>query len=642
MLVLLPVLALGTYSMAFKACLPRWREAILGGAVACAVVLVAITESLSGLHQLTVYGLAVAWCIALVPGMALLARVSRNATPRFSWPAPRLDVPQLLLLVPLAVLLGVLAAVALLSPPNTWDSMTYHMARLIHWQQSGSLDPYPTHILRQLYLQPGAELILLHLQLLSGGDALAGLLQWASMLGALMGASLVANDLGAHRPGTLCATLFAASVPIGILESTSTQNDYVVAFWLVCMAVFALRLVASPPAAMPWPLAIGFGASVGMALLTKATAYLVSFPMLVWVTTSLLLRRRWRGVGIVGAAGAIALALNAGFYARNLSVFGSPFGPPDEGAPAVAYLNAGFSPVLVVSNVVRNLGLNVVATPFPVVNATGLAIVQAVHAWLGVDIADPRSTWGQETFRQQPAGLAFDNNFAGNPLHMVLILVAAVSVWPLRRALGRAVIVYAAVLASGFLLFCIVLRWQPWHTRLELPFFVLGAPLVGVVAERIGQRLATPLAVTLLASMLPWVVYNQASPLVGPRSILAASRDNQYFTNQPDLGSAYLGAIGLLVSRGCSRVGFVSSGDGWEYPLWALLGRSGSGAVEIEHVGVSNVSAALATPHDRQFEPCAVFSIDTQPTLRSLDLANRTYQLSWAQERIAVLTIDGR
>src|SRR5437764_14297858 len=107
--------------------------------------------------------------------------------------------------------------------------MMYHLARVSHWQQDASLAPYPTHILRQLYLQPGAEFVLLQLQILSGGDRLAGLVQWASMVGVLVGTSLLARDLGAHRPGALAASIVAASLPIGILEATSTQNDYVVA-----------------------------------------------------------------------------------------------------------------------------------------------------------------------------------------------------------------------------------------------------------------------------------------------------------------------------------------------------------------------------------------------------------------------------
>ena len=54
----------------------------------------------------------------------------------------------------LSLLLGI---VALTAPPNTWDSMTYHMPRVEHWIENRNVEPYPTHILRQLSLGPGAE-----------------------------------------------------------------------------------------------------------------------------------------------------------------------------------------------------------------------------------------------------------------------------------------------------------------------------------------------------------------------------------------------------------------------------------------------------------------------------------------------------
>jgi hypothetical protein len=40
---------------------------------------------------------------------------------------------------------------------------------------------------------------------------------------------------------------------------------------------------------------------------------------------------------------------------------------------------------------------------------------------------------------------------------------------------------YAAAWFGSFLLFCLLLKWQPWHARLHLQWFVLGAPIVGVV-----------------------------------------------------------------------------------------------------------------------------------------------------------------
>lgn len=544
------------------------------------------------------------------------------------------------MLVALGAMVVALAAIAVWAPPNTWDAMTYHMARVAHWMQNASLENYPTHEPRQLYLQPGAEIAILHLQLLSGGDHFAALVQWASMVGALVGTSLIAHGFGAKRLGQLGASIFAASLPIGILQSTSTQDDYVVAFWLVCAAVFGLRITrTSSSAPMGWTLAAAFGASSGLALLTKATAYLFLLPIGVWVAVHVLRTQRLRAIGPLALAAALALALNVGFYARSRTIFAAA----DDGNPNVYYTyywNDALSPSLLASNIIRDLGVNLIATPLLPLNQATERASTTLHGWLGVDPADPRTTWLSETFSARAVGLAFDENFASNPAHLVLLVGALGMVWLQRRRLPAALGWYALALTVGFGLFSAVLRWQPWHSRLELPLFVLGAPVVGVVVERLVPRLSVPLSVVLLASMLPWIVYNQARPLIGPRSIVWVSREAQYFTNQPWLRPSYLGAVEFLSARGCGRIG-VLLGDWWEYPLWALLWEAAPGPVDVEDVVVDNATAALPGGPGAAFQPCALLAADQPANPQPIDFRGRRYAARWQLDTVTVLLPDG-
>jgi len=41
-------------------------------------------------------------------------------------------------------------------PPNNWDSLTYHMSRIMYWLSNENLNHFPTHILRHLYQPPFA------------------------------------------------------------------------------------------------------------------------------------------------------------------------------------------------------------------------------------------------------------------------------------------------------------------------------------------------------------------------------------------------------------------------------------------------------------------------------------------------------
>lgn len=66
--------------------------------------------------------------------------------------------------------------IALVAPPNSFDSMNYHMSRIMHWIQDQNVAPFPTNIIKQVNLTPGTEYDILQFQLLSGDDGLANLI----------------------------------------------------------------------------------------------------------------------------------------------------------------------------------------------------------------------------------------------------------------------------------------------------------------------------------------------------------------------------------------------------------------------------------------------------------------------------------
>ena len=125
---------------------------------------------------------------------------------------------------------------ARLAEPGRFVSVPSEPGCCPHWSQNQSVAFYPTHILNQLYLPPWAEYAALQVMLLGGDYRLAQLVQWFSMLGSLACASLIALELGASPRGQLFSAFFPVMLPMGILQVLSTQNDYVVAFWLVCLS----------------------------------------------------------------------------------------------------------------------------------------------------------------------------------------------------------------------------------------------------------------------------------------------------------------------------------------------------------------------------------------------------------------------
>ena len=144
------------------------------------------------------------------------------------------------------VVWSIVLAIAVVYPPNNWDSMTYHIARVPSWMQQGSINFFPTATLQQIHQPPLAEWNTLHFQILSGGDRFANTVQWIALVGCSIAASLMSRELKQPFPVQVLALVITATLPMGLLQGSSTQNDLVVSFWLLAFALFALQYLRKP------------------------------------------------------------------------------------------------------------------------------------------------------------------------------------------------------------------------------------------------------------------------------------------------------------------------------------------------------------------------------------------------------------
>ena len=72
---------------------------------------------------------------------------------------------------------------------------------------------------------------------------MANLAQWYSMFVSCLGVSLIAKELNCNTKYQTFAALFCATIPMGIMQSTSTQTDYVTSMWIVLMVYFLLKFI---------------------------------------------------------------------------------------------------------------------------------------------------------------------------------------------------------------------------------------------------------------------------------------------------------------------------------------------------------------------------------------------------------------
>ena len=599
-----------------------WRGSFLLAAVLWGFLLTAITEFLSLLRWLEFWPLFAAWGIVFLLLLLILVISGRKKFDlRQNLHLMSISRFELALLVSVFLLVATIGVIAWVAPPNTGDSMTYHMSRVIHWIQNRSVMFYPTHNLRQLHQNPWSEFAILHFQILNGGDRFANFIQWFSMVGSIVGVSLLAKELNASIRGQIFAAVVCATIPMGILQGSSTQNDYVVSFWLVCFVYFALLLRKEANLLY----VLGTGAALGLGILTKATAYIFTVPFLAWLVLSTIKIRPSKRMLLFALALIIALFTNLGHYARHYDLYGNPLGPGQEG-PDFVYANETYSVSAVTSNLIRNVGLHL-GTPVNRLNAASINAISLLHKLIGIPPNDIRTTWGNQEF---DIPFSSHEDTAGNLVHLFLITSAFILyVFQRPRDLKAGIYIFSILLA--FLLFSVYLKWQPWNSRLHLPLFILCAPFIGLIISRTRDtKIAIICMALLIVLALPWVFLNSSRPILGKNSIFTKSRTEQYFVNRPLLFAPYFESAQILSDLHCSDIGLVVGIKDYEYPLWILLRENTSEIFRIEHVNVTNISQWLySRNYLDKLNKCALFTLNSYPT-KTISIGDIVYSRMWS------------
>jgi Dolichyl-phosphate-mannose-protein mannosyltransferase len=601
--VLLGLLPAATYALVAYALRPAApvfapiRLALVRAALVVAGGAAVAVEALSLVHGLTRSVLVPVWSVAVLAGAAGAAlrrrRDRRDGAPapvrnerrRYSWSERLLALG---LLVPLAAEL----VVALASPPDNYDSQTYHLPKIEHWVAGHDVVFFPTAIHRQVTLAPGAEYLLLHLRLLTGGDALDNLLQFCAGVGCVLLASRIAGQLGGSRRAQLLAGFVVGTAPMVALEATSTQTDLVVAAWVGCLATLVLDASTQGPAPddeLRRRTRIGdlilLGTATGLVTLTKATGLLATGPLLlVWGFAQLrppspraLARAAGGTLLILGCVAAVA----GPYLCRVDAEFGSPLGPD--------YLRASVSmerhdPGALLVNALR-VGYTALDTPVAAVNDAATRGIDRIARAVGVDPNDPAITFAQTSFPTANGG-TLDEDKAPLPVAGGLILLGAgfVLVRPRRRVPAEHAVAaraYAAAFWVNVAVYLTTIKWQPWGNRLILYLVMLGAPLAGLWLDAVlvrarGWRRATATVATLAllaGGCAGWLAVGYGWPrrLVGPHSVFTLTEMEARFQRRPEWRPDFEWAAAAVRASGARRVGLVQGEDTWEYPWWVLL-----------------------------------------------------------------------
>lgn len=622
------------------------REGIIRAYLITFGVTAIITELLSVFDLVTIWGVFISWfSVTAVLAFVLFKKLKADNW-KFPYKGKIVKFPGLkdyskaeflVILVILCILL-ITFIIAVFSPPNNFDSMTYHMARVMHWIQQESVKFYPTSIPRQNYSMPMAEYQILHLQLLSQSDKFANLVQWTGFVMLIVMASEFTKLLQGSRKGQLLASLFAATIPMAILQSSNTQNDILVGVFSLIFAYFFLKTIKSNS----WIDACFGGLALGLALLTKGTGYIFCAAVgLVYGFVGLIRHPRDTRLRLIKNFSIMiffAFILNVGFFQRNLKLYGNPLST-EIGKLTIdrLYLRG------VYSNLIRNGSIHL-AVPVPILNER---FSEVVKDHLGDSVSDQDTTFPGASFQIR---FVINDDESGNPIHLLLILISIFLVIISRKQKDLNLYPHIGAIILSIFLFSLILKWQPWGSRLQLPIFMFGAPLVGYYFDRVNQSKVINLVVSLslIFYCIPFIFLNSTRPLVPifpSESPLRSNQVKRFFSNRPKLYSEFSEIIApfykdlsilnsdrqvlyfsstmgiyedyLTVTdfiRGIDEeyIGLDLGGNDMEYPIWVFVKRFDFERIPIFiHVGIEDISQRLIEKSD--FYPDYIISTKFSP-----------------------------
>lgn len=468
------------------------------------------------------------------------------------------------------------------SAPNSTDSMVYHLPRIMYWIQEKTLFQDTIRNVHD-YMPPFGQYIMLHIYLIFDSDRFLFFSQWFAYVVITIVSAMIANLLGANKQIRETIALLVASIPVVVMQATSTKIELVVAVLVVVSIYIALRFRENKF----WDyFAIGF--SLGLGVLTKQTFLLYSvIPAGILFIKLIKSKRRYLLYSLLIAV--IILVIQFRFLTQNQLIYGSISGAKSDYS-GQAIQNISFQGIS--SNVIKNTMLHV---PIPIYTKQAESVIVSLHRILGIDVNDCATTFCDPDFRFRILSAIYpQEDIASNTPQLILIIIGGIAL--INKLIKKRTVSFESIIYilsfGSFLAFATLVKWQPFHSRLHIPFFVIGTVSSVVILSKVKKgeyflrrfsilSVFIAIVLILLNTTRPFISYGLfynnlktlASPLNGiPESLLSKPYEKQYYNSRFYWYKPYEGIMEMLSKKQLAKNDKVTYKlmDYFEYPLWVL------------------------------------------------------------------------
>ena len=498
------------------------RIAYLKACILLGSIILFLTEILSVFDKVSKIYLTLSWIVILIIlSIIIWYKMNNNSLMKFSeFKSQLFNVgkqidPSYKRLINISIIFIVLPTLFLTIyvSPNTWDAMTYHLSRVEHWIQNNNVEFYPTPNLRQLFHQPFSEYCILHLRILSGSDYFTNFVQFFSMIGSIIALSLIGKLLGLNYKGQIFTSIIGISLPMGILQSTSSQNDYVATFFFVCFVLFGLYSFTL----FKYTTILFSSISLGLAVITKAYVYIYALPFLVWFGIVVVIKNRKNFVLSFLILIICCSLTNISYFYRNYNLTGYIFGPKNISESMV---NESITIKNTISNIIRNTAVQI-GLPIEPYNLFVKQSILASHEFLDIDMNNEGTTWSEFNLRF----IAHEDEVGS--LLVVFSFILSIIIFTINNKRYNMseinVVFYVLSLIFGFMLFSAVFKWQPWVSRFLLGLFISTSPFIAYTIMKIFYRKIRLILIfnyIFLFSSMPFVYGNWSKPIISAQDIV--------------------------------------------------------------------------------------------------------------------------
>ncbi len=229
----------------FYAAAPPAARLAASGTVFCALLII-VLQALSPFHAITRGGATLA-CLVIALLSHLFLGKRRNLGAELeavtAWLRDGLSSRWSALLIACGFVVLLSLSRALLMPPLSWDSLTYHLTFAAYWVQKGSLLKFiaPDQIIENACLPINGELFAAWLMLPFHSDLLVNIMNFPLTLLGGIACYAISRELGLARKEAAFAPALLCFAPVIYAQITTAYVDNAVFAFCAAAALFALR-----------------------------------------------------------------------------------------------------------------------------------------------------------------------------------------------------------------------------------------------------------------------------------------------------------------------------------------------------------------------------------------------------------------